>query len=253
MKILSWNVNGLRACGGNGLPEWVERERPDILCVQEIRAHPDQLPDALARLPGYRAYFHPAQRKGYSGVATYVRRRPRTVCEGLGVGAIDREGRVLITEHPGFTLVNAYFPHAQHDHSRLGYKLRFCRALRRRLDAIRAAGRHVVVCGDFNIAHTEIDLARPKDNRRNAGFLPQERRWMDRLLRAGYVDCFRHRCAEPGHYTWWSQRGDVRERNIGWRIDYVVVSDGLLRRLARAFHQPGVRGSDHCPIGVELR
>jgi exodeoxyribonuclease-3 len=150
-------------------------------------------------------------------------------------------------------LINAYFPNTRHDHSRLAHKLRFCRAIRRRMDAIRASGKNVIVCGDFNIAHREIDLANPKGNKNNAGFLPQERRWMDRTVRASYIDCFRHFCDEPGHYTWWSYRAGVRARNVGWRIDMFVANAELKRRLRGVEHQKQVRGSDHCPISLELK
>ena len=173
--------------------------------------------------------------------------------EGLGIPRFDREGRVLVTEFRSLAVINAYFPNTQHDHARLRFKLEFCRAIRRRMDAYRAEGRNVVLCGDYNIAHSEIDLARPKENKNNAGFLPQERGWMDRFVRAGYVDTFRERCNEPGHYTWWSQRFGVRERNIGWRLDYFFVNPDLKRRVRDAFIESEVRGSDHCPVGLGLR
>ena len=160
---------------------------------------------------------------------------------------------MLVCEYRGFVLINAYFPNSQRDHSRLDYKLRFCNAMLRFLNRLRRQGKNIVLCGDYNIAHKEIDLRNPKQNRDNAGFLPQERAWMDRLVKHEYVDCFRHFCEEPGHYTWWSYRAGVRERNIGWRLDYFVVNPELKRRLKKAYIQPKVRGSDHCPIGLELR
>lgn len=253
MKILSWNVNGLRACAKRGFLDWMEHESPDMVCIQETKAKPEQLPDELLTPLGYHSCWHSAEKKGYSGVATFSRRRPRRVRCGLSVRGIDREGRVLETEFPGLVLINAYFPHSHHDHGRLPHKLRFCRALRRRMDTLRAEGKKPVVCGDFNIAHREIDLANPKGNRCNAGFLPQERSWMERAVRAGYIDCFRRFCDQSGHYTWWSNRKGVRERNIGWRIDLFLASAELSRRLRSAYHQPEVRGSDHCPIGLVLR
>lgn len=253
MKLLSWNVNGIRACGRKGFTDWFAEQGADVVCVQETKAHPEQLGDDLLHPEGYHSYWHSAQKKGYSGVATYTRRRPTRVIEGLGIPRFDREGRVLITEFRNLAVVNAYFPNSQHDHARLRYKLEFCRAIRRRLDAYRAEGRHVVLCGDHNIAHREIDLARPGDNKNNAGFLPQERGWMERLVRAGWIDTFRARCDEPGHYTWWSQRFGVRERNIGWRLDYFFINPELRRRLRDASIQPEVVGSDHCPVGMELR
>ncbi len=253
MKLLSWNVNGIRACERNGFVGWFAAQDADVVCVQETKATPDQLDAGLLRPLGYHSHWHPARKKGYSGVATYSRRRPSRVIEGLGIPRFDREGRVLITEFRGVAVINAYFPNTQRDHGRLRYKLEFCRAIRRRMDAYRAGGRNVVLCGDHNIAHAEIDLARPKENRNNAGFLPPERRWMDGFIKAGYVDTFRARCAEPGNYTWWSQRFGVREKNIGWRLDYFFVNDEMRKRVRDAFIQPEVRGSDHCPVGLILR
>ena len=253
MKILSWNVNGIRACAKNGFLDWFAKQAADVVCIQETKACLEQLDEELARPLGYHAHWLSAEKKGYSGVATFSKRRPRRVEEGLGIRVFDREGRVLITEFAGFVLINAYFPNSQHEHGRLPHKIRFQRAMRRKMDEIRASGRNVIVCGDYNIAHRDIDLANPVGNRRNAGFLPQERSWMQRTTRAGYIDAFRHFCGEPGHYTWWSYRAGVRERNVGWRIDVFLVNPELRRRLRRAWHQTEVRGSDHCPIGLELR
>ncbi len=253
MKLLSWNVNGIRAVHKNGFLRWFKSQNPDIVCLQETKAHASQLDEKLLRPLGYHSYWHSAERPGYSGVVTYARRRPLAVREGLGIREIDREGRVLVCEYRGFVLINAYFPNSQRDHSRLDYKLRFCNAMLRFLNRLRRQGKNIVLCGDYNIAHKEIDLRNPKQNRDNAGFLPQERAWMDRLVKHEYVDCFRHFCEEPGHYTWWSYRAGVRERNIGWRLDYFVVNPELKRRLKKAYIQPKVRGSDHCPIGLELR
>ena len=253
MRLFSWNVNGIRACGRKGFADWFSEQGADVVCVQETRAHPDQLDDTLLHPAGYHSHWHSARKKGYSGVATYTKRKPTRVIEGLGISRFDREGRVLITEFRNLAVINAYFPNTQHDHARLRFKLEFCRAIRRQMDSYRAKGRSVVLCGDHNIAHREIDLARPKDNKNNAGFLPQERSWMERFVRAGYVDTFRARCDEPGHYTWWSQRFGVREKNIGWRLDYFFINQELRHRLRHAFIQPDVRGSDHCPVGLELR
>ena len=253
MRLFSWNVNGIRACARNGFLDWIEAEQPDIVCIQETKAQLDQLETGLATPKGYHAHWHSARKKGYSGVATFSRRRPRAVREGIGNREIDREGRVLISEFPGFLLVNAYFPNSQHSHERLPFKLKFCNVMLRFLNRMRREGKNVIVCGDYNIAHREIDLRNPRENRDNAGFLPEERAWMDRLCKHGYIDTFRHFCDEPGHYTWWSYRPTVRERNIGWRIDHFFVNPELERRLCRSWHQPEVKGSDHCPIALELR
>lgn len=252
MRFASWNVNGLRAALRAGLLDWLDAERPDAACFQEVKAQPDQVDPDLFERRGYRAYWHPAQKPGYSGVVTLSRREPLSVQFGIGRRDFDREGRVLLCEFPELVLVNAYFPNSQRDHARLDYKLSFCRSLALRLGALRRAGKHVVLCGDYNIAHHAIDLANPKQNEDNAGFLPEERNWLDRFLKRGWVDCFRHLCHEPGHYTWWSQRAGVRARNVGWRIDYFCTDADLLPKLVRADHQPQVMGSDHCPIRLEL-
>jgi exodeoxyribonuclease-3 len=253
VKLASWNVNGIRACGRAGLLEWLAREQPDVVCLQEVKVQPAQLPPELSALPGYELHWHCAEKAGYSGVAVFTRPKPRAVRAGLGVPEFDREGRVLLLEYDAFVLVNAYFPNSQRDHARLPYKLRFCRRLQRLLRSLRESGRAVAICGDYNIAHREIDLANPQQNRSNAGFLPQERAWLDRLLAGPYIDAFRHFEPGPGHYTWWSYRPTVRERNIGWRLDHWVVSRELEDSLRAASHQPEVRGSDHCPVLLELR
>ena len=254
VKLLSWNVNGLRAAGRAGFLDWFAGERPFAVCVQEIKSRPEDLPPELRHPRRYHAYWNPAERPGYSGVATFTRREPEAVVTGVGLRELDREGRVLRLEFPDFVLVNAYFPNSQRDHARLGHKLEFCAAMLRLVNRYRAAGKHVLLCGDFNISHRPIDLANPKQNKDNAGFLPEERAWLDRMLRRhGWVDTFRELCAEPGHYTWWSYRPGVRERNIGWRLDYFVANSELMARVTRVRHQHKVRGSDHCPVALELR
>jgi exodeoxyribonuclease-3 len=252
VRLASWNVNGIRAAARGGLIDWLAAEKPDVLCLQEVKAHPDQLDEELLHPLGYESLWHPAQKRGYSGVTTYTRRDPTSVTYGLGRRDVDSEGRVLMTEFDEFVLINAYFPNSQRDHARLDYKLSFCRSITRKLNALVRSGKHVVMCGDYNIAHQEIDLRNPRQNRDNAGFLPEERSWMSRFLVNGYVDCFRELCDEPGHYTWWSYRPGVRERNIGWRIDYFCIDRGLRPALRGADHQPDVPGSDHCPIRIEL-
>jgi len=253
VRLLSWNVNGIRACRRRGLLDWLQAEQADVVCLQEIRAHRQQVESDLQEIPGYHCLWHSARRPGYSGVATFSRRVPDAVQEGLGLEDFDREGRVLTVDLGAVSIVNAYFPNSQRTHARLGYKLDFCRAMLAHLADVRARGQRVLLCGDYNIAHREIDLRNPRENQDNAGFLPEERAWMDELLGQGYVDTFRARCPEPGHYTWWSNRKGVRERNIGWRLDYVVVDRDLDPRVEGSFHQPTVLGSDHCPVGVELR
>ena len=256
MKLVTWNVNGIRAAQKSGFLSWFEREAAagtDVICVQEIKATPDVVDPALLHPEGFHSFWRPAEKPGYSGVATFCRQEPLAVREGIGIPEFDREGRVLETEFPGFVLLNCYFPNSQRDHARLEYKLAFCAAIQKHLDRLRAKGKHVLICGDFNIAHREIDLKNPKSNQDNAGFLPEERAWLDQFAAAGYVDTFRHFTPDPGHYTWWSYRPGVREKNVGWRIDYFWSNGELRDRLKQAAHQPQTRGSDHCPVALTLR
>jgi exodeoxyribonuclease-3 len=255
VRILSWNVNGLRACARKGFLAWLRRSRAQIVAIQELRARPEQLPDALRAPRGFHASFAPAQRAGYSGVALYSRCAPDHLETGLGEPAFDREGRLQIARFGRLALVNVYVPKGsgvRRDNSRVPFKLAFSRALFARIERLRRAGARVLVVGDFNTAHAEIDLARPRDNRENSGFLPEERAELDRWLAAGWIDSFRRFEPRPGHYSWWSQRFGVRERNVGWRIDYAMASPAAMRFVRAAFIQPRVRGSDHCPVGVDV-
>ena len=252
MKIASWNVNGIRSIHGKGLLKWMEDLGADIVCLQEVKARSEQCDDELRHPLRYHGSWHSAEKAGYSGVATFSRREPLSVREGIACPDVDREGRVLTLEYPDFWMVNAYFPNSQRDHARLDYKLRFCRDILAYLDRL-AEKKHVVVCGDFNIAHKEIDLRNPKQNLNNAGFLPGERQWMDELVTKGFVDAFRVFEKGGGHYTWWSYRPGVRQKNIGWRLDYFFVDPGLRDRLRKVSHQCEVPGSDHCPILLELK
>jgi exodeoxyribonuclease-3 len=255
IRIVSWNVNGLRACARKGFRAWLRSARAQIVGLQEVRAFPDDLPGALREPRGWHAHFATARRPGYSGVALYSRRAPDVVETSLGSERFDAEGRLQIARFGRLALANVYFPKgsgAQRDNSRVPYKLDFYRALFERLQRLRRGGYRVLAMGDFNTAHRPIDLARPADNRANSGFLPEERAEFDRWIRSGWIDTFRRFEPGPGHYSWWSQRSGVRERNIGWRIDYVLATPAAARFLRRAFLRPGVRGSDHCPVGVDL-
>lgn len=252
MRILSWNVNGIRAAQRKGFVQWFSREAPDVLCIQETKASPQQLAPELTAVAGYYSYFSSSERKGYSGVATYTRALPQCVNYGFGIEKFDVEGRVLRMDYGNFLLFNIYFPNGKSSAERLGYKMEFYDAFLDYLDRLRDAGKHIIVCGDVNTAHHEIDIARPKANEKISGFLPEERAWMDRWVSHGYVDTFRMFNQEPGHYTWWDARGGARERNVGWRIDYFFVDEGLKDRVKSAFIMPDVMGSDHCPIGVEV-
>jgi exodeoxyribonuclease-3 len=253
-KLLCWNVNGIRAIKGKGLLDWLRRESPDILCLQETKAHLDQLDADLREPQGYHAYWnHPKERKGYSGVAVYTREKPVSVSYDLGDTGLDLEGRIIIAEYPEFTLFDVYFPNGKSGPERLNYKMIFYDVFLDYADALKAAGKKLVICGDVNTAHKEIDLARPKENSKVSGFLPQERAWIDKFVAHGYADTFRHFNKEPNQYTWWDMKSGARARNVGWRIDYFFVSENLLPSVTMAFIMPEVMGSDHCPVGIMLK
>ncbi len=253
MKIITWNVNGIRAAGRAGFLDWFAAQGADAVCVQETKATPDQLDLFLRNPHGANSFWHSAQKAGYSGVATFTKRDPLAITEGIGVADIDEQGRVLVTEFPEFVIINAYFPNSQRDHARLPYKLKFCATMLTFCEKYRSKGKHVILCGDFNIAHKPIDLKNPKTNEKNAGYLPEERAWLDQFVAAGYVDAFRRDNPEPGHYTWWSYRPGVREKNIGWRLDYHFVNQEFADRIKRVEIQCQVKGSDHCPVMLEIR
>jgi len=252
-KILCWNVNGIRAAQRHGFLEWLYRESLDILCLQETKAHLEQLDRDLQEPHGYHAYWNYPERKGYSGVATFTREKPLRVQNDFGVQDFDIEGRVIISEYPQFILFNVYFPNGKKDESRLKYKMDFYEVFLDFVEPLRQKGEKLIICGDFNTAHKEIDLARPKENEIVSGFLPIERVWMDKLVAHGYIDTFRHFNKEPNQYTWWDLKSRARERNVGWRIDYFFVTENLLGSVSKAFIMPEVMGSDHCPIGIILK
>jgi exodeoxyribonuclease-3 len=224
-----------------------------VLCLQETRALPEQVAEGVREPPGYHAYWNAAERKGYSGVATFARDEPVTVQSGFGVDEYDVEGRVLMTEHPGFKLFNVYFPNGGRKQERVPFKLSFYEAFLAHCDALHAQGERLIICGDYNTAHSEIDLARPKRNKTTSGFLEEERAWIDAYLEHGFVDAWRERNPEAeGQYTWWMYMRNARERNIGWRIDYFLVSEALMPAVTGAEILSDVMGSDHCPIVLEL-
>lgn len=255
MRAVSWNVNGLRACVRKGFLDFLSRSRADVLCIQEVRAFPDQLSEKTRRPGRWHSAFSPAERPGYSGVAIYSRTQPDRIETTLGDARFDVEGRFMVAHFGRTAIASVYFPKGDgknRDNSRVPYKLDFYRAVFDRIQVLRRRG-PVLVMGDYNTAREPIDLARPRDNVKNSGFLPQERKELTRWIEAGWVDSFRHlHPGEEGCYTWWRQWGDVRERNIGWRIDYVLVSPSAAKRLGDAFIWPKVMGSDHCPVGVNM-
>ena len=252
MKIVTWNVNGIRAVLKRGISNWLEQESPDILCFQEVKLQPEQV-NSVPPLPGYHAYWNCGDRKGYSGVASFTRIDPSKVEYGFGVDRFDREGRVVRMDFPGFTLLNIYFPNGGSGPERLAYKLEFYDAFLRYAKELRDQGKPVIVCGDYNTAHTEIDLARPKANEKTSGFLPEERAWLDRMAEQGFVDVYRHLHKEPGQYTWWDQKTFARDRNVGWRIDYFWISPELVPLVTDARILTEVLGSDHCPVILEMQ
>ncbi len=252
IRLVSWNVNGLRAVYKKGFLDWFADELPDVLCLQEIKAMEEQLPFELRSVPGYTPYYDSAERKGYSGVALYTSPEPQEVRCGFGDKRFDGEGRTLAADYGSFVLFNVYFPNGGQGPERLQYKLDFYESFLASIEKLRKKGRHIVVCGDVNTAHREIDLARPKENRKNTGFLPEERAWIDRLLEAGYIDTFRMFSSEAGQYSWWDMKTRARERNVGWRLDYFFVSESLRDKVKSAGIMPEVTGSDHCPVELTL-
>lgn len=252
IRLISWNVNGIRSVEKKGFNSWLHGESPDVLCLQETKAHLEQLAEHIAQPSGYQVYWEYPERKGYSGVALYSKTRPEDVSHGFGVERFDAEGRVLVARYQQFTLFNVYFPNGKMGPARLQYKLDFYNTFLEHLLQRRAEGQRLVVCGDFNTAHSEIDLARPRENATVSGFLPEERAWLDRLVDSGFIDTFRHFNREPDQYTWWDYKTRARERNVGWRLDYFFVSDDLESSLTQASIMPDVTGSDHCPVSITL-
>lgn len=252
MKLISWNINGIRAAWKKGFPDFVAAQNPDVLCVQETKIQHDQLTPEMTDLHGYRSYWSVAEKKGYSGVATYTRPEPLAVATTFGSPTLDAEGRVVHTEYADFHLFNGYFPNSGMGPERLAHKMKFYDEFLALTERLRKAGKGVIVCGDVNTAHTEIDLARPKENEKSPGFMPIEREWVTKLVAHGYHDTFRIFVGDPGHYTWWDMKSGARARNIGWRIDYFFVSDELRGRVKAAGIMPQVQGSDHCPITLEI-
>lgn len=249
-RIISWNVNGIRAAEKKGLFQWLKESNPDVLCIQETKAQPDQL-DETFYPEGYHVHFMSAEKKGYSGVAVYSKEEPLSV-ENLGIEDFDSEGRTIIAHFKNFTVVNCYFPNSQAEGARLDYKTGFNNAILVKCDELVNSGKNVILCGDYNVAHKPIDLANPKRNEKNPGYLPEEREWMTLFLDAGYVDTFRQFNKEPEQYTWWSYRMNARAKNIGWRIDYHCVNQAFMPRVKDSIILPEVMGSDHCPVEITV-
>jgi exodeoxyribonuclease-3 len=252
MKIISWNLNGIRAVQKKGLIDLMNEKNADIYCFQETKAHVEQLDEALVNIPGYESAWFSAEKKGYSSVATYSKIKSNQIVKGFDGSRFDTEGRVLRHDFGDISLFNIYFPNGQRDDERLQYKLDFYDYCLSYWENLRKEGRKLIICGDYNTAHHPIDLARPDDNIKISGFLPIEREWMDKFESRGYHDTFRMFNSNAHQYTWWSARTMARERNIGWRIDYFYVSDELKNKVKDAFIWQDIYGSDHCPLGIEI-
>ena len=251
-RLVSWNVNGLRAVMKKGFFDWFDEAQWDCVGLQETKISAHQLTDEMTNRSGYHSHWSHAEKAGYSGTAVYSKEKPLEVSHGFGIEEFDSEGRIVTTRYKDFTLINIYYPNGQASPERLDYKMRFYDALLEFAEDLRKQGQKLVLCGDFNTAHKAIDLARPKPNERSSGFLPQERAWMDKFVAAGYIDTLREFNEEKAQYSWWSFRSNARARNVGWRIDYFFVSEELKENLVSAEILTEVLGSDHCPVSLTL-
>jgi len=249
VKLISWNVNGLRAVLRKNFLEYLDSEKPDILCLQETKCGPNDVGQLWPA--SYTTFWNVAQKRGYSGTTILTRVRPLNITTGIGIAEHDREGRVLTADFGDYYLVNVYVPNSKRELTRLAYRQRWDRDFLRYLKKLERK-KPVIFCGDLNVAHTEIDLANPRANVHNHGFTPEERAGFDAFVKAGFLDTFREFEKDGGHYTWWSQMSGARARNVGWRIDYFLMSTILRPKLKRAFIRPEVTGSDHCPVGIEI-
>ena len=251
MRIISWNVNGLRAASKKGFLEWLIKDDSDIVCLQEIRAYKEQLSHNLVNPKNYYSYFNPAVKKGYSGTAVYTKKKPLSIKTNLITKKFSKEGRILWLEYSDFILINFYLPHGGRQKEKLDYKIESYHHILNLLK--KTKNKNVILVGDFNIAHQEIDLARPKNNQDNIMFTLEERKQIDRIIKLGFIDTFRKFHQTEGGYTWWAYIANARERNLGWRIDYIFISKDLILKVKDAFVLQNVFGSDHCPVGIEIK
>ncbi|MGB4596219.1 MAG: exodeoxyribonuclease III [Anaerolineaceae bacterium] len=248
MKITTWNVNGYRAVTNKQALNWVDEHQPDVLGLQEIKVKPEQLSDELREREGYKSVWNAAQRPGYSGTAVFYRPEPLEIVLGMGRSEFDDEGRVIRLKYPEFYLYNIYFPNGGEENQRVPFKLNFYAHLLELCDQHHSKGENVIITGDFNTAHREIDLANPKANEKNTGFLPEERVWIDKYLEHGFVDAYRSLYPERVGYTWWTYRMNARARSVGWRLDYYLVSQALMPKVKDVIIHDDIMGSDHCPV-----
>ncbi len=253
MKITTWNVNGLRAALTKGAWDWVQQEQPDVLCLQEVKARPEQIPAGYQeRFNSHQVYWNPAVKPGYSGVATFTNLPALSVDYGVGRQEFDHEGRVIRIKFPGFYLYNVYFPSGQRGLDRVEFKLKFYSCLLEICDQLHSSGERVIICGDFNTAHSEIDLRNPKSNQKTSGFLPEERAWVDTYLSHGFIDIYRMLFPDRVEYTWWTYLANARKNNTGWRLDYFMISEALVPAVKHVKIHSDILGSDHCPVSLVI-
>ena len=252
-RLISWNVNGIRAVVKKGLWEWMKKTDADIYCFQETKAKAEQVPTTLEMPTNYFSYWNSAEKAGYSGVATYTKLEPKAIFnDPESEDFFDKEGRILVTKFDEFTLLNVYFPNGKRDKGRLFFKMEFYEKFLKYINELRDRGEKIIFCGDVNTAHTEIDLSRPKENENISGFMEIERKWIDKVIKNGYVDTFRMFNKEGQNYSWFDMKSKARARNVGWRIDYFFVDESLKDKVKSAFILNNVMGSDHCPVGIEI-
>jgi exodeoxyribonuclease-3 len=252
IRMISWNINGIRAGFKKGLADFIQKEQADIYCFQETKAVSEQIPLEFKEISGYHSYFSSPLKKGYSGVAVYSKSIPQNVTYNMGKSRFDEEGRVVILDMEKFLLLNTYFPNGGASQERLDYKMDFYDHFLKNINQLRNSGNKIIFCGDINTAHNEIDLARPVANKNNTGFLPQGRAWIYKVIKSGYKDTFRLFNKEGGHYSWWDYKTRARERNVGWRLDYFFASKELKDNLINSYILKNIMGSDHCPVVLEL-
>ncbi|MGA0430640.1 MAG: exodeoxyribonuclease III [Flavobacteriaceae bacterium] len=251
MKILSYNVNGIRAALNKGFESWLQAANPDVLCLQETKALQEQVDTQVFEKLGYNHFWFSAQKRGYSGVAILTKKEPQSIVYGTGIEQMDFEGRVLRVDYPDVSIISLYLPSGTNT-DRLDYKFQFMDEFQAYIDELKKEVPHLVICGDYNICHQAIDIHDPVRNKTVSGFLPEERAWIDGFMRAGFIDSFRHLNPNPHHYSWWSYRANARANNKGWRIDYALVAERLENKILKSYILPEVKHSDHCPVGVEL-
>jgi exodeoxyribonuclease-3 len=252
MKIITYNLNGIRAAMRKGLIDWISQVSPDVLCVQEIKANPDQVGVFEFEELGYHHYWYPAQKKGYSGVAIFTKQKPKHIEYGCGIKEYDDEGRILRIDFEEFSVMSVYHPSGSSGDLRQAFKMEWLGAFLNYINQLKATYPNLVICGDFNICHKAIDIHNPKSNANTSGFLPEEREWMEQFINSGFVDSFRYFNQEPHQYSWWSYRAGSRAKNLGWRIDYNFVTDNLKNRISRSVILPSAIHSDHCPVLLEM-